>query len=319
MSSLDFSRFIRLTGLLLLILVLISSIQLSNSSILSSYELAILYNMPVITRSQSKTSSITLVEQEVSPFPSNDTSTDGEINFHTLFSTCSSPTDINYDYHDVTCRDPSTNDFISSASIESSPSLVSLAFQNSSPAKMDFTISNSPLHRQPEQGQFFENIPCSESLSVAHNCSISNSLKMEEDCEDSSRHISLNPSMDDVSKMFAALSAQLTSQSLQISSEISQVVQTNDTFKMEVRSEIDELRSLIQDMKTSSGQSMSSGHTTSSSPMSCSLPSVPPLVQSPIPSSPPGIPSIPQVSGGHRIDPQSQMLSLLAASFTKFS
>jgi hypothetical protein len=136
-------------------------------------------------------------------------------------------------------------------------------------------------------------------------------MKMEEDCEDHSRIVSSPPAMDGISKMFAALSAQLTSQTLQISGEISQLVQNNDTFKQEVHSEIDELRSLIQDMRNPSGQTVSPGHLT---PLS-SIPDV----SSHLPGSHPSIPSISQASVIQHHDPQLQMMSLFAASFTKFS
>jgi hypothetical protein len=136
-------------------------------------------------------------------------------------------------------------------------------------------------------------------------------MKMEEDCEDRLRNVSSPTAMDDISKMFAALSAQLTSQTLQILGEISQVVQNNDTFKQEVHSEFDELRSSIQDMKNPSDQTVSPGHLTPSSTT--------PDVSSHLPGSHPSIPPISQASVIQSHDPQSQMMSLFAASFTKFS
>jgi hypothetical protein len=105
---------------------------------------------------------------------------------------------------------------------------------------------------------------------------------------------------------------------MKISSEISQVVHANDDFKWEVRTEIDELRSLMWELKRLSGQPSSPGnHNTSSAystESSAAAGVMPPSTTSPVPGDSPGLHTIPDQS----LD-QSQMMSLFAASCTKFS
>jgi hypothetical protein len=71
---------------------------------------------------------------------------------------------------------------------------------------------------------------------------------MEGDCTDSNG-ISSVPNMQDLTQLLSNLSLQITSQNAQLSNDIHEVVERNDAFKQEVRSELDELRALIWDIK----------------------------------------------------------------------
>ena len=73
----------------------------------------------------------------------------------------------------------------------------------------------------------------------AHNFPSSNPITMEEDCEEHYHMRNTSSGMQDITKLLALLSTQITAQNAKISNEIHQVVQTNACFKQEVSSELD--------------------------------------------------------------------------------
>ncbi len=86
-------------------------------------------------------------------------------------------------------------------------------------------------------------------LEHCHIFSNSDFFKMESDCEDGIAAPKHAPDIPNITQLFALLSAQMTSQtsSLQdkLSTDFSQVIQAQDKFKQEVRTELDELHSMI--------------------------------------------------------------------------
>jgi len=169
MYSLESHTLARANGLLIFFLVFITSIHLLSSSLLHFYESAILYNMPVITRSQSKTSSLNLIEQKVSPLQSTNTSVDRDLQSHSSLTNCSILTAALHDNNYDACGDPPNDELLSLASNKTSPLLVSLDFQNSSRAKTDFKISKSSIGSHSVHCDSFENYICPASPTRVHN------------------------------------------------------------------------------------------------------------------------------------------------------
>jgi hypothetical protein len=80
---------------------------------------------------------------------------------------------------------------------------------------------------------------------VHHNFSISKNIIMEADCEDVKISSSSSNGISDMSSLFDALSAKITSETSKLSSNFHFVANEHDLFKREVRAELDELRSLL--------------------------------------------------------------------------
>jgi len=200
-----------------------------------------------------------------------------------------------------------------------SSSTSSLEFQNPSEVPLNLKISNNTARLQSASFQNLEILSHEVVCHTSHNFSLATNFQMADDCDEQKPSVIPYAGLDDVSKMLAALSTQITSQNMKISQEISQVVSTNDVFKQEVRSEIDELRSLISDLKTASVSSLRLDTNPPGLPINNHITSVP-IVQSPsIPSSVSSTLPVGQTVSNPPLDPQAQLMSLFTASFTKFS
>ncbi len=103
--------------------------------------------------------------------------------------------------------------------------------------RTNLKISKNSICMPSESSHTFENSSNLVVQHTSHKFTISNNFNMEADCADPSKTNIPSTAMDDVFQMLAALSAQITSQNMKISSEISQVVHTNDDFKWEVRTD----------------------------------------------------------------------------------
>jgi len=68
---------------------------------------------------------------------------------------------------------------------------------------------------------------------------------MEADCEDSLKMSSTSQGILDMNSLFEALSIKLMFEITKISRDFQHVVDAHDTFKQEVRDELDELRRLV--------------------------------------------------------------------------
>jgi hypothetical protein len=119
----------------------------------------------------------------------------------------------------------------------------SFEIPNSSHVLCGLEFSNSPPGEILDCSRQFENLPDIDSGQVrTHSLSISNLFKMEEDCEETSTMSHPPSDMNDITRLLTSLSTQITAQNTKLSNEFLQVVQTNTTFKQEVRAEIDELQ-----------------------------------------------------------------------------
>jgi hypothetical protein len=99
---------------------------------------------------------------------------------------------------------------------------------------------------------YFDNSP----RSLSHNLGISKFHPMEADCEDSSAAKLASVENVDITKLFAALSSQITAQNysiqehiqrndVKITTEFQSVLQANEDFKNNVHSELDDIRRLL--------------------------------------------------------------------------
>jgi hypothetical protein len=125
-----------------------------------------------------------------------------------------------------------------------------IPFQNYQSNDFDFEIPNLSTCQLPKPDTF-EIISKNITQTQRHNSSISNCYTMEGDCTDSNG-ISSVPNMQDLTQLLSNLSLQIMSQNRQLSNDVHEVVERNDEFKKEVRSEFDELRALIWDIKNPS-------------------------------------------------------------------
>jgi hypothetical protein len=185
----------------------------------------------------------------------------------------------------------------------------SLNFKNFPLSTGNFKISKCTECNTTES-YCFGNSLCLSHQVFARNFSASISNIMEEDCEDLTNTENTLSGIQDITKLLASLSTQIMAQNAKLSNEIHQVVQTNDSFKQAVRSELDELHALIWDMKKPA-----SATTPSSSSVK------PPTTPVPVPSSSQGLShqvSFPSQSSSI-MDQQSQMMSLFAATVSKLS
>jgi hypothetical protein len=159
------------------------------------------------------------------------------------------------------------------------------------------------------------------STKLCHNLSRSKIITMEADCKDCKpMPSSLVPSSDPIDKiqqLFASLSAQIESQNIRMSQDFHQLVHENNTFKQEVREEIDVLRQMFL-QHSSSSPSLSSG---SLVPPSASALSGQTTV--PVPSQTSSAPVSHGLSlstaSSSSTDMQTQIMYMLTESFSKLS
>jgi hypothetical protein len=274
------------------------------------YDSAIIYNMPVITRSQSRASLITPAELLQLSLTL--------INTSLLESSASSPTQEKITQNNTVCLASSLPNISSvttsenllcpkrKSTISQLPSS-SLHFKNFPLSTDNFEISKC-IECNTTESYYFGNSLCLAHRVFAHNFSTSVSIIMEEDCEDLSNKENTSSGIQVITKLLASLSTQITAQNAKPSNEIHQVVQTNDSFKQAVRSKLDELRALIWDMKKPAS---------ATTPSSCSVKQ--PTTPVPVPSLSQGLShqvSFPSQSSSI-MDQQSQMMSLFATSVSK--
>jgi len=79
----------------------------------------------------------------------------------------------------------------------------------------------------------------------SHNFQISNFVTMEADCKDSTKMEERPSSITDMNMLFEPLSSKFSSETDKITRNFQQVVDEHDDFRLEVRTELDELRCLI--------------------------------------------------------------------------
>jgi len=111
---------------------------------------------------------------------------------------------------------------------------------NRSIASMDFEFEKSSSVSK------FQTLAVSNDinfdLGIRHNSSISNNnTTMEADCEDSKTMSSPTHDIQDMNKLFEALSNHLTVQTTRLHDHFQQVLEMHDDFKLEVRQELDAL------------------------------------------------------------------------------
>jgi hypothetical protein len=173
----------------------------------------------------------------------------------------------------------------------------------------------------------------SSKLSSVHNFEISQFLPMESDCKDhsSAKLVSSGNALSSTTmvssgnsemlQMLAAISSQMTSnyQALQeqmvqndsrLSTDFQRVVHDNDSFKQEVRAEIDSLWHLLTSPHVSSSSS--------SSNVLSSVPDSPPISSSSLPSTT-TVNSTSGFSSSSPQDFQAQMMMMLNDTFSKLS
>jgi hypothetical protein len=193
------------------------------------------------------------------------------------------------------------------------PSLVGVSYFEIS--KFQITSANN----------FETTLPLSDSLSsteLYHNSDNLKSCTMEADCKDkklppTSLGSSPDP-MDKIQQLFTALSAQIESQNVIMSQEFQQLVQDNQTFKQEVRAEMEELCQLFT-MRHSSNSSKIPGVSTVVPSMANSTstpahPVVPPNLSSSVPQ---GLSS--SMTASSSTDMQTQIMYMLTEAFSKLS
>jgi len=121
-----------------------------------------------------------------------------------------------------------------------------LAFETLELPTDNFTISKC-IECNTTESRSFENLVFLKFQSRVHNFQ-SSTPTMVEDCEEDSPMINTSSGLQDITQLLALLSTQISAQNAKVSYE---VVQTNTSFKQEVRLELDELRALVWDLKNS--------------------------------------------------------------------
>jgi hypothetical protein len=164
----------------------------------------------------------------------------------------------------------------------------------------------------------FENLEISNHVSnVAtaryyHNLSVLKTCIMEADCEDSLKMSSTSQGIMDMNSLFEAMSIKLTFEITKISRDFQHVVDAHDTFKQEVRDELDELRRLVLQQTPVIGNP-----TVPLTPIQSSIStSVLPKVSSTTVA--PGS-NFPVMSSGNTQDIQSKMMLMMMKSFSKLT
>jgi len=124
---------------------------------------------------------------------------------------------------------------------------------------------------------------------------------MELDCDEKAMGSTPPSDLLDITKLLQTMTVQLTSQNTKLSHDFHQVMQTNEVFKQEVRLEMDELRSMILELKQES----------SSSQVHISTMQDQVSISNNTQSHGSSAPTL--------TDPQTQMMLLFVESFSKFS
>jgi hypothetical protein len=174
---------------------------------------------------------------------------------------------------------------------------------NSSTDVLNFEISTC-LPCQTAESHQFQNFLGRVSSPPCHNIQISKVCKMEVDCNETDGGVS-SPSMQDLTTLLNSWSSQILSQNAQLLNDIHHVVATTASFKQEIRSKLDDLRALVDELKASSLTSSSPVHSSQHQVSSVQVTSTPDPVVSTV-----------QSMGTH-LDQQSQMMQLFAASVAK--
>jgi len=292
------------SGSLSLFILLTSTLHVLSDAIITTYDSAIIYNMPVITRSQSKRASATevlltnssiilpgsLISESTSISLNNLSSLACSSLFDTLpIQSISTTSDSSYHHHIDHIGSPLQDQIVSTSAL----------------GLPNFEISNC-IQCQTEELNQFRNFSSNSSSLLCHNFETSIVCKMEDDCDDDTAGAS-SPSMQDLANLMNSWSSQLLSQNAQLTQDIHQVVTTNATFKQEIRSESDDLRALVGELRANSLASSSSVN---------SPPTPVPSVQ--VNNTPaPAISSVPPIT--NPVDQQSQMMQLFAAKMAKLS
>jgi hypothetical protein len=158
----------------------------------------------------------------------------------------------------------------------------------------------------------FENIIFDPGIS-SHNFQISNLVTMEADCKDSTKMEERPSSITDMNMLFEALSSKFSSETDKITRNFQQVVDEHDDFRLEVRTELDELRRLIN----TNCVSQKSSSTSTSVPV-VSTSSIPQVSNRSEPQ-PVSTLSATLASTNSSQDLQTQMMLLMTESFSKLS
>jgi len=303
------------SGWLSLIFLITSITHVLSVSITLNYDSDIIYNMPVITRSQSKAVSNTEVLLTTSSTNYHDPILSGLENSSTTTPLSTQPTQ--NESSSAISNTSVPRDLFDSLNICNVLNVVgnsslfpTVPFQNYQSNDFDFEIPNFSTC-QLLKPNTFEIISKNTTQTQRHNSSISNCSTMEGDCTDSNG-ISSVPNMQDLTQLLSNLSLQITSQNRQLSNDIHEVVERNDEFKKEVRSELDELRALIWDIKNPlSTQNPTAGPNT---PILSTLSAA---VPTPVTST--SVPENLTSAVTNQSDQQSEMMLLFANSISKLS
>jgi hypothetical protein len=283
-------------------------LQVLSISLFTTYDLAIIYNMPVITRSQSRVSLINSTKQPIlSPDSLNSSLLESSMSTQLLDTSAHSST-LPLDTALLIDSLPSTN--LPCSRVNSSLSLYStssLEFETLELPTNNFTISKS-IECNTTESRSFENLVFLKFQSSVHNFQSSRPT-MAEDCEEDLPMMNTSSGLQDITQLLASLSTQISAQNAKLTNEIYQVIQTTTSFKQEVRSELNELRALVWDLKnlvpdTAPSSSVTWQHAPSSVQHVTQGSSLPPPVS----------PSPTLV-----IDQQTEMMMLFAQSMSKLS
>jgi len=163
--------------------------------------------------------------------------------------------------------------------------------------------------------QNFDIISNSSNALILHNFEITTPLKMEPDCADTKAAVRTDPTMltqDSIFKMLDAISSQMLQnyQTLQVqltqtAEDVRRISQDNDTFRQEIRNELDTIRS----------STVLSGNNPGIQPNAVlSVTASPPLIQSAVT---PSASTTVSTSSSNSVDFQSQMLLMLNETFSK--
>jgi len=307
----------------ILFILFFPSVQVQGIQLFNIYDLAIIYNMSVITRSQAKALLTTQVDLSA---PSTDSTHSllGE-SLNTASTTIITTPSVIFLMDLTQCTTSSHSPdgdppyhCTSNSLATTAPSSGLSKFQTSSIVSDNFEISHFAQGATLEctyfeNSSYFENSNDFLKQIIPYSSTISLPVPMEDDCDQKPKMDYSSSGLLDITKWLASLCAQITTQNVQLSQEIHQVVQTNDTFKQEVCSEIDELRTIIREMQNPSIQSQpTSGQVTNA------------IATPPVLALPQGAPaSLSTGSASHTnlvpLDQQSQMMLLFADSVSKLS
>jgi hypothetical protein len=282
------------------------TLHVLSDIITTSYDLAIIYNMPVITRSQSKRASGTevLLTNSSTNLPDSLISESNSTSPTTLpyrKPTILPVSSLSTNFEPREPPDLSSHDRIDRERSSSWHQPVS----NSSSDVLNFEISTC-LPCQTAELHQFQNFLGGVSSPPCHNIQISKVCKMEDDCNETDGGVS-SPNMQDLTTLLNSWSSQILSQNAQLLNDIHHVIAMTASFKQEIRSELDDLQALVGELKASSLTSSSPVHSFQHQVSSVQVTSTPDPVVSTV-----------QSMGSH-LDQQSQMMQLFAASVVKLS